>query len=512
MGDRIRRGTRYASPAILCGAGSSTGPGPPKNAMRLDVSLQQRLSQQLRLAPQIIQSIEILQLPAMDLKELIENELQENEVLEVEEAPRDALPAADERRVGVDEEGTDEDAEGVFERLEGLVEADRSRGRLSRAAGEEASDRKWEAMQNTAAPSESLAEHLEEQLDLLDLAPAVRAAADAIVWNLDDGGLLRTPLEEVAAGMDEPATLETLEEALAVVRSLEPAGVGARDLKECLLLQIRDDEPDVDLKRRLVAGHLDDLERNKIPRIAKALGVTVERVYELRAGLRHLTLRPGARYGATPVAYIRPDVVVEWEDGDYLVRLENDWVPRLGLSPRYRQMLAEARGDPKLREYVKRKVDAAKWLIEAIAQRENTLERVAKEIVRRQRDFLDFGLSHLRPLKMQEVADALGIHVSTVSRAISDKHVQTHRGIFPLKFFFTGGTENDDGAVESRVSIKERVRAIIGAEDAAAPLSDDDVARRLTEESGLEIARRTVTKYRKALRIPSSRQRRVWKG
>ena len=160
---------------------------------------------------------------------------------------------------------------------------------------------------------------------------------------------------------------------------------------------------------------------------------------------------------------------------------------------------------------MKRKVDAAKWLIEAIAQRENTLERVAKEIVRRQRDFLDFGKSHLRPLKMQEVADALGIHVSTVSRAISDKHVQTHRGIFPLKFFFTGGTENEDGGVESRVSIKERVKAIIAAEDVAHPLSDDEVAESLSKESGLVIARRTVTKYRKALLIPSSRQRRVWK-
>ncbi len=479
--------------------------------MRLDVSLQQRLSQQLRLAPQIIQSIEILQLPAMDLKELIENELQENEMLEVEEAPREGLPA-EERRVGVDEEGTDEDAEGVFERLEGLVEADRSRGKLSRAAGEEATDRKWEAMQNTAAPEESLADHLMEQLDVLELPDDVRAGAEAIVYNLADGGLLRVPVEEVLAGMDEPVSPEAMEAALTVVQGLDPAGVGARDLKECLLLQVRDDEPDADLKRRLLRDHLDDLERNKIPRIAKALGVTVERVYELRDGLRHVSPRPGARYASAPTAYIRPDVIVEWMDGDYVVRLENDQVPRLGLSPRYRQLLAEARADPKLREYVKRKVDAAKWLIEAIAQRENTLERVAKEIVRRQRDFLDFGVSHLRPLKMQEVADALGIHVSTVSRAISDKHVQTHRGIFALKYFFTGGTENDDGGVESRVSIKERVRAIIAAEDVGNPLSDDEVAARLSQESGLEIARRTVTKYRKALRIPSSRQRRVWKG
>jgi RNA polymerase sigma-54 factor len=482
--------------------------------MRLDVSLQQRLSQQLRLAPQIIQSIEILQLQAMDLKELIENELQENEMLEVEEAPPDGLPAPTEPPPSADAEGTDDEAERVFDRLEALVDADRhGKGNgLSRAAGEEATDRKWEAMQNTAAPGESLADHLHEQLELLELTPAVRAAAEAIVYNLDEAGLLRTPMAEVVAAMDEPAALEDAEEALRVVQSLEPRGVGARDLVECLLLQIEDDEPEAEDKRRLLRDHLDDLKRNKIPRIAKALDRTVEEVYALRDGLRHLTPSPGAGYTSGRTAYIRPDVVVTWEDGEYKIRLENEHVPRLALSPRYRTLLQEAKGDPKLRDYVKRKVDAAKWLIEAIVQRENTLERVAREIVARQRDYLDFGVSHLRPLKMQEVADALGIHVSTVSRAISDKYVQTHRGIVPLKFFFTGGTENDDGGVESRVSIKERVRQIIDAEDKANPLSDDEVADRLSKECGLGIARRTVTKYRKAMKIASSRQRRVWSG
>ena len=479
--------------------------------MRLDVSLQQRLSQQLRLAPQIIQSIEILQLPAMDLKELIENELQENEILEVEEAPRDGIPVV-ETAPKVDEEGTDDEADRVFDRLEGLLGEGAGSGRLSRAAGEEATDRKWEAMQNTAAPTESLADHLHDQHEELELEAPVRAAAEAIVYNLTEGGLLSSPLEDIVRAMDEPVALEVAEEALRVVQSLEPAGVGARDFNECLVLQVADDEPDADLKRRLLRDHLDDLMRNKIPRIAKALGVSVERLYELKEGLRHLSPHPGAVYSAARTAYIVPDVVIEWEAGEYQVRLENDRVPRLGISPKYRQLLQDAKGDPKLREYVKRKVDAAKWLIEAITQRENTLERVAKEIVARQRDYLDFGVSHLRPLKMQEVADALGIHVSTVSRAISDKYAQTHRGIVPLKFFFTGGTENDDGGVESRVSIKELVRHIIAAEEPAHPLSDDEVAERLSSQSGLVIARRTVTKYRKALRIPSSRQRRVWPG
>jgi RNA polymerase sigma-54 factor len=236
----------------------------------------------------------------------------------------------------------------------------------------------------------------------------------------------------------------------------------------------------------------------------------MDRLYEIMHGLAHLSTRPGAPLSNGPTRYIRPDVVIEWEDGEYAVRLVNDHLPRVGLNPGIRRMLSQARDDPKVREYLKRKVDQAKWLIEAIAQRQSTLERVAKEIVARQRDFLDFGVSHLRPLKMQEVADALGIHVSTVSRAIADKHAQTPRGIVPLKFFFTGGTENEDGGVESRLSVKERVRQIIEEEDKRTPLSDDEVAALLQKECGLEIARRTVTKYRKALNIPSSRQRRVW--
>jgi RNA polymerase sigma-54 factor len=231
--------------------------------------------------------------------------------------------------------------------------------------------------------------------------------------------------------------------------------------------------------------------------------------------LGSLSTRPGASYSAGPTRYIRPDVVIEWDDGEYNVRLVNDHLPRVGLSRNVRRLLAEARGedgkpDPKVRDYLKRKIDSAKWLIEAIAQRQSTLDRVVKEIVARQRDFLDFGVSHLRPLKMQEIADVLGIHVSTVSRAISEKHAQTPRGIVPLKFFFTGGTENESGGVESRLSVKERVRELIEEEDKQSPLSDDEVAEQLKDKFGLEIARRTVTKYRKALNIPSSRQRRVW--
>jgi RNA polymerase sigma-54 factor len=479
--------------------------------MRLELGLNLKLSQQLRLAPQIIQSIEILQLPAMDLRELIENELQENEALEVVEPAPDSFVENGASNGETESDGSfEDDAEKVLERLEGLAGAERGAGYQSRGAAQEASDRKLEAMQNAPAADSGLAAHLERQLDELDCPPNVALAAEAIVYNLADTGLLPCSLAEVQAGMDVPVSSEEMEAGLRVVQGLDPVGVGARDLQECLLLQIRDDDEDAELRRTLVRDHFEDMKRNKLPRVAKAMGIDVGRIYELMQGLAHLSMRPGASYSTGPIRYIRPDVVIEWEDGDYVVRLINDHLPRIGLSSDVRKMLAEARSDPKVREYLKRKIDSAKWLIEAIAQRQSTLERVVKEIVARQRDYLEFGVNHLRPLKMQEIADLLGIHVSTVSRAISDKHAQTPRGIVPLKFFFTGGTENEDGGVESRLSVKERVRELIGDEDKQNPLSDDEVAERLKDRYGLDIARRTVTKYRKALNIPSSRQRRMW--
>jgi RNA polymerase sigma-54 factor len=481
--------------------------------MRLEVGLNLRLSQQLRLAPQIIQSIEILQLPTMDLRELIENELQENEALEIVEPAADSVatePTTPSTETE-DDGGFEDDAEKTLERLDALADAERGLdGRRSRAAGAEAADRKLEAMQNAPDLGSGLSELLVQQLEELKLPPDVRRAAEEIVYNLNEGGLLPFPLEDVLAGMDVPVTPELGMRALKVVQGLEPKGVGARDLVECLLLQILDEDPDAELKRTLIRDHLDDLKRNKLPKIAKALGLTLDDLYRLKKSLVHLTTRPGSAWQAETPHYIRPDVVVEWQDGDYVVRLINDLLPKVGISHQVKSLLREARGDPKLREHLKRKVDLAKWLIEAIAQRQNTLDRVAKEIVARQRDYFELGVSHLRPLKMQEVADALGIHVSTVSRAISEKYVQEPRGITPLKFFFTGGTENEDGSVESRLSVKERVRDIIAKEQKREPLSDDQVADQLSKEFGLAIARRTVTKYRKALSIPSSRQRRLW--
>ena len=489
--------------------------------MRLELGLNLKLSQQLRLAPQIIQSIEILQLPAMDLRELIENELQENEALEVVEpapevyengvAKKEPEDEANADRSDYEERVFEDEAENVLNRLEDLASAERGADSYrSRGAAQEASDRKLEAMQNTPAADYNLADHLVRQLDELDIDPLLHLAAEAIVYNLEDTGLLSSPLDEIVDGMDDPVPLEVAAEALRLVQSLDPKGVGSRDLQECLLLQIQDDCEDAELKRELIREHYEDIKRNKLPKVAKAMGLDVKRIYDLMHGLAHLSTRPGAAFASGPTRYIRPDVIIEWEDGEYQVRLINDHLPRVGLSGNVRRMLEQSRDDPKVRDYLKRKIDSAKWLIEAIAQRQSTLERGGP------RDrAAPARLPRLRcqpPASAQDAGDRrrLGIHVSTVSRAISDKYAQTSRGIVPLKFFFTGGTENEDGGVESRLSVKERVRQLIEEEDKGDPLSDDEVAEQLKEKFGLDIARRTVTKYRKALNIPSSRQRRVW--
>ena len=482
--------------------------------MRLEVSLSQKLSLQLKLAPQIIQSIEILQLPALSLQELIETALGENEALErADDRPEAAAPAP-ERDNGQQTEA-EKELEAVADTLERLekLEAAADRdwqdfGRRRAPAGGE--DPKLEAMNNTAADHTSLHEQVHDQFILLDPDDDARAIGRHIIFNLDENGFLPYPLEDILESPELRSryTIEDLERVLTLVQGLEPKGVGARSLPEALLLQLDPEDPDCELKATLIRDHLVDLNKNKLPKVAREMDLTIPQVKKLVGEIARLDPRPGAKLGGDRNAYIHPDVLVEWIDGRYEITLEDDFFPRIRVSPQYKDLLSNT-DDPKVKDYVRKKLESAKWLVEAIQQRQNTLYRVCEEIFRVQRDYLDYGESHLRPLKMQEIADRVGIHVSTVSRAIADKWVQTPRGIVPLKYFFTGGAETSDGATMSRLSVKQKVKDIIADEDKRNPLSDEQVAETLKQE-GLEIARRTVTKYRKALKIPSSRQRRQW--
>lgn len=471
--------------------------------MRMEARLQARQTQEMRLAPQMIQSMEILQLPLMDLQAKVAQELEENPALELKEgggAPEIAPAAPAETDREPDDEGA------WFEELSRWREGGARRG----AGGDD--DAKFEMLQNTVARPQSLQDHLRDQLRLLDVPAGYEEAAEQIIYNLDDAGYLPYTLEQVReASADASLTLEQLEGALRIVQSLDPAGVGARDLKECLLLQLRgDDSADADLARDLIRGHLADLEENRLPKIAKAMGRDLEEIKRAVRMISTLNPRPGALYGGAASPRIVPDVVVESVDGRYEVRVENHYIPRLAVSPWHRERLEKSAGDASLKEWLRKKIDAAKWLIEAIVQRQDTLQRVATAIVEAQKGFLDHGIERLAPLKMQQIADQVGVHVSTVSRAISKKYIQTPRGIFPMKFFFSGGVRDAGGEEgESWVVVRQKVAELVAQEDKRAPLSDGEIAEALKKQ-GLAVARRTVAKYRKMLNIGSSRMRRAY--
>jgi len=486
--------------------------------MRLEVSLAQKLSLQLKLAPQIIQSIEILQLPALSLHELVEQALGENDALErVDDGP-DETPSTPEQG-GPESNGQSEavaverdEIADTLEKLEALESAaDRDWQDFGRRrSGSLEDDAKFEAMNNTAATAASLPEELFDQFVMLDSPEDVRTIGRHIIFNLDERGYLPYSLEEILQTPELRGrfTLEDAERALAIVQRLDPRGVGARDLQECLLLQLDPEDPDRDLKERIIREFFEDVNKNKLPRVARELDVTIPELKRLIDQIARLDPSPGAKLGSDRNAYVHPDVVVEYVDGRWEVILEDNFFPRIRVNPQYRDLLANS-DDPKVKDYVRKKLESAKWLVDAIQQRQSTLSRVCEEIFQVQREYLDFGEPALKPLKMQEIADRVGIHVSTVSRAIADKWVQTPRGIVPLKYFFTGGAETSDGETMSRRSVKQKVADIIEGEDKHNPLSDEQIADMLKQE-GLDIARRTVTKYRKALRLPSSRQRREW--
>ncbi len=373
-------------------------------------------------------------------------------------------------------------------------------------------DRKQLALQNAPDVPKTLPEALVEELAMIELSERQRAIAEYLIWSLDEHGYLPDDRAELAVALSEevegdPVTPEEIEEVLRRLREVVHPALGAHDLREALRLQLEAHEIGDPLLSAIVEEHLEDVEQNRLPKIAKATGSSIEAVKEAIETLRHLDPTPVADYGENRAAAILPDVIVEEVDGDYVVRLERGAVPQLTLSSAYRDMLRRARKGEEVEKWLKKRLESARWFIDAVRQRQSTLERIAIAIFEHQRPFLDRGLSALQPLRMQEIADEVGVHISTVSRAVSGKYAQTPRGIFPLKFFFTGGTQTASGAVQSQVSIQERIKEIVAREDGSKPLSDEEIAAELERRHGVRIARRTVTKYRKMLGIPSSSQR-----
>ncbi len=472
--------------------------------MKLGLHQSVRMEQRLVQSPQMIQAMQILQLPALELEGRIEQELTENPFLEPVENESDG----EEERPA---EATDAETRGVESMLEELERYERDFGESSSprpAPDDGEGDRKYEAMKNTPASGSTLAEAVIEQLAFLDFDERAREVAEFLIYSLDGRGYLQESLEDVAAGCPlggvTPAELDGI---LAELRRVTHPALGATGLAEALLLQLEALEFHDPLAHTLVEHHLDDIVTNRLPRIAKATGHPIEDIKAALETIRSLDPSPGAEFGEELAAVIVPDVVVEEVDGQYEVRLTRQRTRELTLNPMYKRLLREARKGDGVQEWVKKRVESARWFIDAIQQRQSTLQRIATVIFDRQRGFLDRGVRGLAPLRMQEVADEVGVHISTVSRAVSGKHAQTPRGIYPLKFFFTGGTPRSTGGVASQASIKQRIAELVEQEDSAHPLSDDQLAAKLKELDGIAIARRTVTKYRKALEIPSSSQR-----
>lgn len=492
--------------------------------MRLSLGLEARQVQIQKLAPRMIQSMEILQLPMLALQERIEQEMNENPLLELQEEdpslpdePEERLdpdaPAEPEREMVVDETKDNVDD---FERLismdSELPGAFDDGPRRSQTRMEEEADRKHDAMANIVDRPESLNDYLRHQLGELDLDPAVVALAERIISALDarDGGYLKSRLEDLLPPDATPDDLALARRALDIVQHLDPPGIAARDLRECLLAQLAADMPYYEELRTLISGHLEDLRDNRLPQIQRKTGYTIERIQKAWDQLRKLNPKPGARFAETFVPTVVPDVTVEQsEDGSYRVALDDARTPRLYISEYYRQRLLSGLATPEEREFIKRKINAAQWLIESIEQRRGTLTRVAQAIVDHQRGFLDDGPEKIVPLKMQQIADTVGVHVTTVSRAVDDKWIQTPRGMFPLKRFFVGGTRSDDGDDVAWDIIRIKLQELIDDEDKSDPLSDDILVKEL-DKQGLRVARRTVTKYRQKMGIASSRQRKDW--
>ncbi len=493
--------------------------------MKLTFGQHQTQKQIQTLAPRMIQSMEILQMPLAELSERIEQEMTENPVLEmrdkdphlpVETPPetRESKQEDVEQKELIIEEGPHNADD--FERLVNLDQEvptffdDQTRPSSNRV--QDSIDRHTDLMANVPEHAETLQQHLLQQLTEWELNPSLKKMCERIISTLSprDGGYLRVALADLLPADADPEQLDVAEEALAIVQSLDPPGVAARDLRECLLLQLHPEIPNYHLVHQLIQNHLEDLSENRLPHIQKATGATIAEIQDAWHALRRLDPKPASRFSDEIVETVTPDLyLVQDDEGRYTVKMDEGPAQSLRLSKYYLQRLASPDITREEREFIRRKITAAQWLLEAIQQRRNTLLKVSQAIVDHQRRFIDEGPEALEPLKMQQIADKVGVHVTTVSRAVDDKWLDTPRGLFPLRRFFVGGTTTDDGEDIAWDRIRLELQKLVDAEDKTNPLSDDELVKRL-KNAGLNVARRTITKYRQKMGIPSSRQRRDW--
>jgi RNA polymerase sigma-54 factor len=479
--------------------------------MALEQKLHLKLSQKLIMTPSLQQAIKLLQLSKLELQEVLNQELLENPLLEesAEEAKQEEAEAEAQEKTQTEEEAKaaelpPEKEKDSFDEIDyDAYFQDYIEYGYNPRMGE---DHEEFPIENTLTRPPNLTDHLAWQLGMSDASPAVKEIGAFIIGNIDEDGYLRATSDEIAAA--GPYDPDDVAKAISVIQSLDPIGVGARDLRECLLLQLEFLEVDNPMVESIVRDHWDMFMQRHFVQIAKALGVdmkTLEGVVEI---IKHLDPKPGRKYSNERAIYVEPDVYIQKVGDEYIIVLNEDGMPKLRINGSYRNMLhsMDSKSDGETVNYIKDKIRSAVWLIKSLDQRQRTIYKVAESIVKHQREFLEKGIDFLRPLVLRDVADDIQMHESTVSRVVSNKYMHTPRGLFLMKYFFHSGIDSDTGEDISSLTVKKKIQGFIDAEDPRKPLSDSKIMKILNDE-GINIARRTVAKYRDELNIPSSTDR-----
>ena len=472
------------------------------------IGLNLRVAQKQILTPGLVQMVSVLALNKLELRERINQEMISNPVLEeLEEVlSLEEVHQKIEAEKPVDGalDTRDGDKQDSFEQIDFGSFFDNYLDPGFKSPATE--DIEKPSFENFLAQPSSLADHLELQLRLSTCSEAVRAAAFSIIGNLNEDGYLTATLEEMVQTGEHK--LEDVEQALALVQQFDPPGVASRDVRECLVTQLRALAPENALARQIVSDFLKQLQNKQYREIARALDRPVQAVERAVEIIRKLDPRPGQRYNNNQARLIEPDVAIVKTGNDYQVTVNEDGLPQLRLSHRYRRMLEESGTSRDVRNYVKERFISAIQLIKNIEQRKQTIIKVCEVIIRRQRDFLDKGIDHLRPMMIKEVAEEVGVHPSTVSRAVANKYAYTPQGVYELRYFFSEAVQGPSGGGTSLINLKRLVKKMIEEEDPIKPWTDEQVTARLREQ-GINVTRRTVAKYREDMRIPSTHQRRV---
>ncbi len=471
--------------------------------MRMEHRIDQRQTLRLMLTQRMQQAIQILQLSGLELDQYVQQELEANPVLEQKSQASDP-PEEEQREPSSSDETVDDVAFDLDEFATRLGDYRPTGPDFSRNRD---LDSRREYFQNSITKGESFTAMLLRQLRMAAPQEEDYRIGERIIGDIDDKGYFTGSEEEIAEELGVP--IENIHHMLGVIQQFEPTGVGARDVVECLLLQIEMEYPEDDELKVLVAEHLEKLERRRIPAIAKAMGIKPERVEELKELLSKLYPWPGLEYSSDPPQYVTPDVIVEKTDEGYELYLSNESSPELRISKQYRAWMRKKNMSKDEKKYLRDRIESAKWLIRNIEQRQNTILRIAQAIIDVQQDFLEYGDEAIKPLTLQEIADVVGVHEATVSRATRGKYIQTPQGLFEMKYFFSPGLKCDTGDAQSSKSVQSLMKKMIDEEDKTRPLSDQKIANQLKEQ-GINIARRTVTKYRENMDILPTTMRKVY--